>query len=124
MESIDVTDEDEPGESGSNETNLSNPSTSTRSTKAGYLTSGNAKRGGGNTKKDVKAAKRSDDLTSATKKIFHHLRHAFIQAPIFQHFDPEWHIQIETNASGYAIGGVLSQLTLDFLGRWHLVAYY
>ena len=48
----------------------------------------------------------------------------FIQASIFQHFDPEQHIQFETDASCYFIGRVLSQLTLDDLGRWHLVAYY
>ena len=40
---------------------------------------------------------------------------------------PECYIQIETNALGYAIRGVLSQQTSDHLtsnqGKWHLVAY-
>ena len=103
-----MADEDEVGESGSNGTNLSNLSTSIRSTKAGYLISGDAKKGSGNNKKGVKAARDSDYLTLAAKKAFNHLRHAFTQAPIFQHFDLERHIQIETNASGYAIGTVLS----------------
>ena len=56
------------------------------------------------------------------------MRQAFTKAPILQHFDPECHIRIETDASGYAIGGVLSQLTSDHLtsdqGQWHPVAYF
>ena len=120
--SIDV--EDEVGKSDGNGTSLSNPSASTKSTEAGYLTFGGTKKGGGNTKKGVKAAKGSDDLILATKKIFNHLRHAFTQAPIVQHFDLERHIRIKTDASAYAIGRVLSQLTLDDLGQWHPVAHY
>ena len=108
LQLIDVADEDKVGESGDNGTNLSNPSTSTRSTRAGYLTSKGAKKGDGNTKKGVKAARGSDYLTLAAKKAFNSLRHAFTQTPILQHFDLKWHIQIETNASGYAIDGVLS----------------
>ena len=50
-------------------------------------------------------------LTSNAKEAFNRLRQAFTKAPIFRHFDPECHIRIETDASGYAIGGVLSQLT-------------
>ena len=34
----------------------------------------------------------------------------------------DYQMRIETDASGYAIGAVLSQLT--DLGRWHPVAYY
>ena len=68
-----------------NEINLSNPSASKRSIGAGYLisegakkTSDNPKRGGGNTKKVVIAAKGSDYLTLDAKKAFNHLQHAFI----------------------------------------------
>ena len=43
---------------------------------------------------------------------------------ILHHFDPEHHIRVETDASGYAIGEVLSQLTSDDLGQWHLVAFF
>ena len=82
----------------------------------GYLTLRGAKRSGGNTKKGVKAAKNSDYLTPAAKKAFYYIWHTFTQASILQYFDPEWHIRIETNASGYAIAGVLSQLSLDDLG--------
>ena len=74
-------------------------------------------------------------LTPDAKKAFNHLRLAFIEAPILRHFDPESHIRIETDASGYAIGGVLSQLNLDSdappndsnksdFGQWHPVAYF
>ena len=49
--------------------------------------------------------------------MFAELRQAFIKVPILHHFDPECHIQIETDASGYAIGGVLSKLTSDDLGQ-------
>ena len=124
MQAINVANKDEFGDSGSNRTNLSNLSASTRSTGAGYITSRGAKRGVGNTKKGVKAAKDSDYLTTAAKKAFNHLRHAFTQAAIFQHFDLKWHIRIETDTSGYAIGEVLSQLILNELGQWHPVVYY
>ena len=63
-------------------------------------------------------------LTSGARKAFTELRQAFIKAPILHHFDPKRHIRVETDASGYAIGGVLSQLTSDDLGRWHPVAFF
>ena len=76
-------------------------------------------------------------LTPNAKEAFNHLRLAFIKAPILRHFDSESHIRIETDASGYAIGGVLSQLNLDSdappndsnsnksdFGQWHPVAYF
>ena len=65
----------------------------------------------------------SNYLTPDAKKTFDQLRQAFTEALILQHFDPEQYIQVETDASGYAIGGVLSQLTNDS-GRWHPVAYF
>ena len=105
---IDVPDKDEVCESGGNGTNLSNSSTSKKSIGAGYLTSGGAKKGGGNTKKGFKAAKGSDYLFSAAKKAFNHLWHAFIQAFILQHFKLEWCIWIKTNASSYAIVRILN----------------
>ena len=67
-------------------------------------------------------------LTPDAREVFNQLRQAFTKAPILRHFDPECHIRIETDASGYAIGGVLSQLTSDHLtsdqGQWHPVAYF
>ena len=54
-------------------------------------------------------------LTPYARETFNQLRQAFTKAPILQHFDPECHIRIETDNSGYAIKGVLSQLTSDYL---------
>ncbi len=47
-------------------------------------------------------------LTADARRAFTKLRQAFLKAPILNHFDPERHIRIETDVSGYAIGGVLS----------------
>ena len=66
----------------------------------------------------------SDFLTPGAKLAFTKLGQAFLKALILYHFDPERHIWIEMNVSGYAIGGVLSQLTSDDLGRWHPVAFF
>ena len=77
-----------------------------------------------NLSKSKKAVGPSDFLTPGAKLAFTELRQAFLKAPILHHFDPERHIRIETDVSGYAIGGVLSQLTLDDSGRWHPVAFF
>ena len=130
---IDAVDKNKIGrdESGGNKTNLSNLSASKKSTKTGYLTlknakkgSNNSKKGGGNTKKGITATKSFDYLTPGTKKTFKLLSPIFIQAPILQHFDLKRHIRIETDALGYVIGEVLNQPTLDDLRQWHLVAHY
>ncbi len=63
-------------------------------------------------------------LTFQARKAFTKLRQVFVEALILNHFDLERHIQIETDASGYAIGGSLSQLTSDDLGRWYVVAFF
>ena len=85
-------------------------------------------------------------LTPGTREVFNHLRQAFIEAPILGHFDPKCHIRIETDALGYAIGRLLSQLSTDWVtpnesnlaksknlvknltksdfGQWHLIAYF
>ena len=65
-----------------------------------------------------------DFLTPGAKLAFTKLRQAFLKALILYHFDPECHIRIKTDVSGYAISGVLSQLTLDDLGQWHPVAFF
>ena len=77
---IDAADEDEFGESNSNKTNLSKPSTSKKSTRASYLIfkgtkkdDNNSKKGGGSIKKCVKATKGSNYLTPDNKKAFNHL---------------------------------------------------
>ena len=50
-------------------------------------------------------------LTPDTRAAFNRLRLAFTEASILRHFDPKCHIWIEIDALGYAIGGMLSQLT-------------
>ena len=62
---------------------------------------------------NIGAKREPNFLTPDAKKTFNHLRLVFIKAPILQHFDLESHIRIETDASSYAIGRVLSQLNLD-----------
>ena len=52
-------------------------------------------------------------LTPGAREAFNQLRQAFTEALILRHFDPKCHIRIKTDASGYAIGGVLSQLISD-----------
>ena len=76
----------------------------------------------------------SSFLTLEARSAFNRLRLAFTKAPILWHFDPECHIWIKTDASGYVIGGVLSQLvsgtspdwivTKADLGQWHPVAFF
>ena len=73
-------------------------------------------------------------LTPEARSAFNCLRLAFTKAPILRHFDPECNIWIETDASGYAIHGVLSQLasktsldgvvTKTDLGQWHPVTFF
>ena len=65
----------------------------------------------------------SNYLTSDAKKAFNQLRQAFTKVPILQQFDPEQYIRVKTDALGYAIGGVLSQLTND-LGQWYPMTYF
>ena len=55
----------------------------------------------------------TDFFTSKAKKTFTHLQKAFTKIPIFQHFDLKYYIYIEIDALGYAIGGLLSQITLE-----------
>ncbi len=62
-------------------------------------------------------------LISEAKKTFTELKQVFVETPILNHFNLERHIRIETDISDFAISGVLSQLTLDDLAQWHLVAF-
>ena len=52
-------------------------------------------------------------LTSDARAIFNRLWLAFTKALILWHFDLEFHIRIETDALGYDISGILSQLTFE-----------
>ena len=64
---------------------------------------------------NTKVNSKTDFLTPRAKKVFIHLQKAFTKAPILRHFDPKRHIWIETDALGYTISKVLSQMTLDYL---------
>lgn len=57
----------------------------------------------------------TDIFTLEAKKAFIYLRITFTKVPIFWHFNLECPICMETDASGYAISGVLNQMTLDQL---------
>lgn len=57
-----------------------------------------------------------DFFISRARLAFAKLKLAFSTTPIVYHFDLEYHIQIGTNISRYAISGIFSQLTSDNLG--------
>ena len=73
-------------------------------------------------------------LTSDAKTTFNRLQLVFTKAPILWHFDLECHIWIETDALGYAIDSVLSQLAFETrpdgivtktdFDQWHPVAFF
>ena len=54
-------------------------------------------------------------LTAKVKKALTKLGQAFVKASILNHFDLEHHIQIKTDVSGYNIGGIFRQQTLNDL---------
>ena len=63
----------------------------------------------------IGATRKPTFLTLGAREAFNQLKQVFTKAPTLWHFDLECHIRIEIDASGYAIGGVLSQLTSDHL---------
>ncbi|MBW0472517.1 hypothetical protein O181_012232 [Austropuccinia psidii MF-1] len=71
-------------------------------------------------------SKKISSLTSLLKKDFcflqlHKLKEAFNIAPILPHFDPSLPKTVETDASDYALGAVLSQI---FDSGKHPIAFY
>ena len=60
-----------------------------------------------NSSKSKKTVK-SDFFTPGTKLMFTKLRQAFLKALILHYFDPERHIRIEMDISGYAISRIFS----------------
>ncbi len=56
---------------------------------------------------------RPDFLIPEAKKAFIYVQKAFIKTLILRHFDSESYIWIKTNALGYIIDGILSQITSD-----------
>ena len=64
---------------------------------------------------NAKTNSETDFLTFGAKKAFIHLQKALIKAPILRHYNPEYYIWIETDALGYTIGEILSQIILHHL---------
>jgi hypothetical protein len=58
---------------------------------------------------------------SVQRDAFLELLSAFEKVPLLRHFDPERPIRVETDASKYALGAILSQL---FEGLWHPIAFH
>ncbi|KFY17373.1 hypothetical protein V491_05014, partial [Pseudogymnoascus sp. VKM F-3775] len=53
------------------------------------------------------------------------LKQRFIEAPILRHYDPALHMRLETDASGYTVSGILSQLFgAEAAARWHPIAFF
>src|SRR5438876_3086322 len=55
------------------------------------------------------------------QEAFEQLIDAFITAPVLRHYDPDRKLRMETDASGTACAGILSQKWKD---GWHPIAYF
>ena len=60
--------------------------------------------------------------TEGADVAFRHLRDTFASAPFLRHYDPNEKLRLETDASGYGLGAVLSQQDQD--GHWRPVAFW
>ncbi|EDN02416.1 hypothetical protein HCAG_00280 [Histoplasma mississippiense (nom. inval.)] len=60
--------------------------------------------------------------TESAQSAFNELKSRFMRAPLLAHFDPARRIQIEPDASTFAVAAILSQLQDD--GHWHPVAFW
>ena len=63
------------------------------------------------------------EWTESCQRAFDHLKERFVSAPILAHFNPDRLIKLETDASDFALGAILSQLSEED-GKWHPVAYH
>ncbi|KAJ1602009.1 hypothetical protein NDA14_000565 [Ustilago hordei] len=61
------------------------------------------------------------ELPEEAQQAFHKLVQAFMTAGVLQHFNYHLPTRLETDASDFAIAGVLKQ---EHEGCWHLVAFY
>ena len=64
-------------------------------------------------------------LGDAATKAFDQLKQAFMTAPILSHYDPAAPLRVETDASAFALAGILSQLQ-EHGGQkeWHPIAFH
>ena len=74
--------------------------------------------------KGSKDGKKPEPLEWSEKaqNAFDQLRDAFSSAPFLRHFDPNRKLRMETDASNFALGAILSQQDED--GHWRPVAYW
>ena len=77
-----------------------------------------------NLSKSKKRVKSLNFLTPGAKLAFTKLKQTFFKAPTLYYFNPERYIRIEMDVSGYSIGRVFKQLTLDNLGQWHPMIFF
>ena len=61
------------------------------------------------------------EWSEGEEQAFRQLKAAFITAPVLQHYDPALRLRVETDASSYALAGILSQL---FDSEWHPIAFW
>ena len=61
------------------------------------------------------------EWTSQCEHAFQHLKSMFTEGPILAHFDFMRSTRLETDASDFALGAILSQLCAD--NRWHPIAF-
>ena len=59
-------------------------------------------------------------MTEAGEVAYEDLKRAFTTTPLLKHYDPTLPIKVETDASGRAIGAIISQRHGDL---WHPVAF-
>ena len=66
------------------------------------------------------------DWTPEQQNAFDELKRRFSSAPLLTHYDPKLPLLVETDASAFAIGAVLSQQRTDVgpTAHWHPIAYY
>ena len=72
--------------------------------------------------KKLSKSKNPTILITNAMQAFTQLKQGFTKAPILSHFDLDGHIRIEIDTFSYAIGDVLTQLTLDS-GQWNPIVY-
>ena len=72
-------------------------------------------------KKGKKPGLIADNWQEREQESFEQLIDAFIAAPVLRHYDPDRHLRLETDASGTAYAGILSQKWED---GWHPIAYF
>ena len=70
----------------------------------------------------LKGKSKKWEWTREAEKAFQKLKAAFMEAPILQHFDPEKPITLQTDASGFAIAGIVNQY--DGFGILRPVSFY